>query len=77
MRARLTHPNRFGTEGRALGFIRDNSLFGIGAIVVPEKPEAPGSRFRVVVDTWKPEAVARYLSECMPGVQWQRHELPA
>ncbi len=76
MRNRLTLPMRFATEGRANGVIRDNSLFSIGAQAI-ELPGEEGNRWRVVVDTSKPDAVSRYLSQSMPGVQWERSELPA
>lgn len=73
MRTRLTLPMRFATEKRATGVIRDNGLFGLGALAV-ELPET-GSRWRVVIDTERPDAVARYLSQYMPGVEWARSEL--
>jgi hypothetical protein len=75
MRTRLTLPMRFTTEKRATGFIRDNGLFGIGAQSL-ELPGAEGSRWRVIIDTARPDAVASYLSQqLMPGVQWARSEL--
>ena len=73
MRYRLTLPARFNSEKRALGFIRDNSLFNIGAQVI-ELPDG-GSPYRITIDTFKPDAVCRYLSQSMPGVEWQRSEL--
>lgn len=76
MRTRLTLPMRFGSEKRALGFIRDNGLFSIGAQVVAV--DTAGSPYRVIIDTAKPDAVCRYLGQSsMPGVEWARSELPA
>ena len=77
MRTRLTLPLRFNSEKRALGVIRDNQLFGLGAVVV-ELPDGTASRWRVVIDTEKPDSVCRYLKQNnTPGVDWQRSELPA
>jgi hypothetical protein len=77
MTTRLTLPMRFNSEKRALGAIRDNGLFSMGAVAV-ELPGTGGGRWRIVIDTGKPDAVARYLSQSMtPGVEWQRSELPA
>jgi hypothetical protein len=73
-RYRLQHPSRFGTEGRALGYIRDNSLFPIGAQVI-ELRGAAGSPWRVIIDTGRPDVVARYLAQHLPGVEWVRSEL--
>jgi hypothetical protein len=75
MRTRLTLPMRFNTETRALGAIRDNQLFNIGAQHVAL--DDTGRNWRVVIDTGKPDAVARYLAQHMPGVNWHRAELPA
>jgi hypothetical protein len=75
MRTRLTLPMRFGNEKRALGFIRDNCLFNIGAQVLAV--DTAGSPYRVVIDTAKPDALARYLTNTMPGVEWARSELEA
>lgn len=73
-RTRLTLPMRFNTEKRALGVIRDNGLFTIGAQVI-ELTGTEGSRFRIIIDTFKPDTVCRYLAQHMPGVEWQRTEL--
>ncbi len=73
MRTRLTLPMRFATEKRALGVIRDNSLFPLGAQVV--SVDDSGMSWRIVIDTAKPDALCRYLGEFMPGVEWQRSEL--
>lgn len=74
MRTRLTLPARFANEKRALGFIRDNGLFSIGAQVIAIEGET--SPYRVIIDTAKPDAVARYLvQQALPGVEWQRSEL--
>lgn len=70
-RTRLTLPMRFRSEKRALGFIRDNGLFGIGAQVIPS--DEAGSPYRVIIDTAKPDAVCRHLEQQMlPGVVWTR-----
>lgn len=75
MRTRLTLPFRFLNEKRALGFIRDNGLFSIGAQVVALTDAA--SPYRVIIDTAKPDAVCRHLAQNMlPGVEWSRSELP-
>lgn len=74
MRTRLTLPMRFATERRALGVIRDNSLFTIGAQAI--SVDESGLAWRVIIDTGKPDAVQRYLSQNMPGVEWARSELP-
>lgn len=75
MRTRLTLPMRFTTEKRALGVIRDNGLWNIGAQVVEIPGEGPG-RWRIIIDTAKPDVVQRYLSEGpTPGVVWQRSAL--
>jgi hypothetical protein len=76
MRTRLTLPMRFNTEKRATGVIRDNSLFGLGALAI-ELPGTGGSRWRIVIDTERPDTVARYLSQNnTPGIEWARSELP-
>lgn len=76
-RWRLTLPMRFNTEKRALGVIRDNGLFNIGAQVI-ELYGAAGSPYRIIIDTAKPDAVQRYLSQGpTPGVEWQRTEFTA
>lgn len=75
MRTRLTLPMRFGTEKRALGVIRDNALFPLGAQVI-ELPGDDGNRWRIVIDTTRPDAVARYLKQ-NTGIDWQRTELTA
>lgn len=65
---------RFGNEKRALGFIRDNGLFSIGAQVIAV--DAPVSPYRVIIDTAKPDAVCRHLGQSMlPGVEWTRSDL--
>lgn len=74
MRTRLTLPMKFNTEARANGVIRDNSLFSIGAqaILLPNN-----AGWRVIIDTAKPDAVCRYLSQSvMQGIEWQRSDLP-
>lgn len=76
MRTRLMLPMRFATEKRALGVIRDNSLFPLGAQAI-ELPGDGGSRWRIVIDTVRPDAVARYLRlNSTPGTDWLRMELP-
>jgi hypothetical protein len=76
MRIRLTLPARFANEKRALGFIRDNGLFSIGAQVIALEEAA--NSYRVIIDTAKPDAVCRYLmQQALPGVVWARSELPA
>jgi hypothetical protein len=72
MRTRLTLPMRFANEKRALGVIRDNSLFTIGALAVAV--DGTGLGWRVVIDTGKPDAVCRYLGQYMPGVEWTRSQ---
>ena len=75
MRTRLTLPLRFNSEKRALGVIRDNQLSGLGAVVI-ELATGEASRWRVAIDTEKPNAVCRYLQQNnTPGVEWQRTEL--
>ena len=74
MRTRLTLPMRFANERRALGVIRDNSLFPIGAQAIAV--DETGLGWRVIIDTSKPDAVCRYLSQSMPGVEWQQSERP-
>jgi hypothetical protein len=74
MRTRLTLPSRFGTESRALAFIRDNALWCIGPQVIAA--DESGRNWRVVIDTAKPDAVCRYMSQRLPGIEWQRSELP-
>lgn len=73
MRTRLILPMRFGTEKRALGVIRDNSLFPLGAQVVEFDGDDP-KRWRIVIDTARPDAVQRYLKQ-NTGIEWQRTEL--
>jgi len=73
MRTRLTLPMRFNTEHKALGLIRDNSLFSIGALAAQVDDTAKA--WRIVIDTAKPDAVCRYLAQHMPGVEWARSEL--
>jgi hypothetical protein len=68
---RLTLPLRFRTEKHALGTIRDNSLFTIGAIATQS-----AGRWHVVIDTARPDAVLRYLAQNMPGVEWTRSDTP-
>ena len=78
MRVRLVLPMRFAAEKRALAFIRDNGLFGIGAqtALLSEHPAS----YRVVIVTQsasKAEAVARHVGLSMlPGVTWDREEMP-
>ena len=78
MRVRLVLPMRFAAEKRALAFIRDNGLFGIGA-QVSQVCLTPAS-YRVVIVTQSPgkaEAVARHVGENMlQGVTWEREETP-
>lgn len=77
MRTRLTLPLRFNSEKRALGVIRDNGLFSLGAQVI-ELEEDHGQRWRIVIDcqAHRADAVARYLKQGpTPGVDWQRTEL--
>lgn len=73
MRTRLTLPMRFGTEKRALGVIRDNALFPLGAQVV-ELAGDDSRRWRIVIDTARPDAVQRYLKQ-NTGIEWERAEL--
>jgi hypothetical protein len=66
---------RFRSEARANGVIRDNGLFSIGAQAV--EVDTTGSGWRIIIDTAKPDAVQRYLSQNnTPGVTWARSELP-
>jgi hypothetical protein len=65
-------PLRFRTERNALGAIRDNSLFIIGAIAV----EQDAGRWHVVIDTRKPDAVLRYLAQNHPGLVWMESPAP-
>lgn len=76
-RTRLTMPLCFRSERQALGVVRDNSLFNIGAQVV--EVEDPRLRWRIVIDTGKPDAVLRYLSQngaMSGGPDWLRSDLP-
>lgn len=74
MRTRLTFPMRFATEKRALAAIADNSLFPLGAQALPV--DDTGLGWRIVIETARPDAVCRYLGQHMPGIEWQRTELP-
>jgi len=74
VRTRLTLPMKFANEKRALGVIRDNSLFTIGAQAVAV--DDTGLGWRVIIDTSKTDAVCRYLSQSMLGVEWARSETP-
>lgn len=73
MRTRLTLPMRFASERKALNVIRDTGLFNIGAQAI--ETDGPNG-WRVIIDTSKPDAVCRYLSQGMPGIEWARSELP-
>jgi hypothetical protein len=74
MRFRLTMPGRFRSERAALDFIRLNSLFPVGAQCHQVDGIGPG-RWRVFIDTGKPDAVQRYLSQSLQAGEWPRSEL--
>lgn len=65
MRTRLTLPLLFSGQRAALATIRSNRLFAIGAQTL-WTPEG----WRVIVDTARPEVVAKYLKQKLPGVEW-------
>jgi hypothetical protein len=62
---RLSMPIPLSSERAARALIRHNDLFSIGA-QTHWTPEG----WRVIVDTARPEVVAKYLSEKLPGVEW-------
>jgi hypothetical protein len=68
-RTRLMLPLKFRSERAALDAIKTNSLFPIGA----QAAEQTEKVWRVIIDTYRPEAVMRYLAQHMPGIQWEAH----
>ena len=75
MRTRLTYPHRFRSERAAIGYIRDEGLFSIGAVAV--RVDDTGLGWRIAIDSARPDAVVRYLGQRLPGREWQRTESPA
>lgn len=62
---RLTLPLLFSGQRAAISTIRTNRLFAIGA-----QTQWTAEGWRVVIDTARPEVVAKYLKEKLPGVEW-------
>lgn len=67
MSTRLILPIKFSGERAARAMVRDNQLFGIGAQAL-----WTDEGWRVVIHTARPEAVAKYLAEKLPGVTWEQ-----
>ena len=62
---RLSMPIPLSSERAARALIRHNDLFSIGA-----QTQWTAEGWRVVIDTARPETVAKYLAEKLPGVEW-------
>jgi hypothetical protein len=71
--ARLTLPLRFRKEAEANSCIEASSLGPLGALAV----EGQYGRWLVVIDTQRPDSTLRFLKQHMPGIEWQRSEVPA